>query len=507
MDAIVAAASARAPATVSREIATPSLRSATSGSTATRPVPPTTIVPGPSGAGSGRAIRGRSIRATSRCPEVRGDCKARTVRAATADMGTMVHFRMVGLTGSRSRRPDDHDETTVTTSRGPTNQAIPGASTRPATPPRPGASTRRPGAAPRAGAPSLRQRLEWMAEAEHQRAAELDAVIRVMGEAVIVCRGDGTIALSNPAADALFPGRTPTSYTEVLDELDDPDGKLPRLGIAAGPIEVATRVDGDRWVELSTYPVRGAPALLPVGETLVVMRDVTQARQRELVRTTFIGVLSHELRTPVTTIYGGAKLLARTGSTLDEDTRRSVFADIYEEAERLQRLVEDIVALNRFGDTQDVVGSEPVLIQRLLPRIAMSEENRWPGVTFSVRSPTDLPTVAADETYVEQVVRNLLSNAAKYSGIGSTVEIESSADDHEVVVRVLDDGPGLTPEEADRLFELFYRSPQTAAVAGGAGIGLFVCARLMAAMGGRIWAAPRPAGGAEFGFALRRFED
>ena len=346
-----------------------------------------------------------------------------------------------------------------------------------------------------------------MAEAEHQRAAELDAVIHAMGEAVVVCRADGAIALTNPAARALFPGRSPTTYAEVVAELDDPDATLPPLGVAGGPVEVATSADGDRWVELTTYPVTVGSDVLPEGETLVVMRDVTEARRREAIRETFIGVLSHELRTPVTTIYGGAKLLARAGSTLDETTRRGVFADIYEEAERLQRLVEDIVAFNRFGEAPDDIGAQPVLLQRLLPRIAMSEEARWPSVFFSVSLPVDLPTVAADETYVEQVVRNLLSNAAKYGGSGCTVEIVAVVRDHEVEVRILDDGPGLAPEEADRLFELFYRSPKTAKVASGAGIGLFVCARLVAAMGGRIWAKPRPTGGAEFGFALRRLED
>ena len=77
----------------------------------------------------------------------------------------------------------------------------------------------------------------------------------------------------------------------------------------------------------------------------------------------------------------------------------------------------------------------------------------------------------------------------------------------EVVVRVLDDGPGFPADETNRLFELFYRSPGTAGAASGAGIGLIVCARLISAMGGRIWAAPRGDGGAEFGFALNELEE
>jgi two-component system sensor histidine kinase KdpD len=238
-------------------------------------------------------------------------------------------------------------------------------------------------------------------------------------------------------------------------------------------------------------------------ETIVVLRDVTAARQRETVRETFIGVLSHELRTPITTIYGGAKLLSRPDSALDDRTRREVFEDIAAEAERLQRLVEDVVALNRFGEDDGELGQEPVLLQRVIPDVVRSEEARWPGVRFEMTMPSGLPTVVADPTYVEQVVRNLLSNAAKYGGSNATVDIVLETGEDEVLVRILDDGPGIDAGESTRLFDLFYRSASTARTTSGAGIGLFVAARLVGAMGGRIWARPRPAGGAEFGFALR----
>jgi two-component system, OmpR family, sensor histidine kinase KdpD len=173
------------------------------------------------------------------------------------------------------------------------------------------------------------------------------------------------------------------------------------------------------------------------------------------------------------------------------------------EAERLHRLVEDVIALTRFGEEEAEIGDEPVLLQRLLPGVLRSEELRWPGVSFGLRVASGLPTVVADATYVEQVVRNLLSNAAKYGGPQSHVEAVVEPAGDEVRVRILDDGPGFPAEEAERLFDLYYRSPSTAGVASGAGIGLFVCARLIRAMGGRIWATPRPPGGAEFGFSLR----
>src|SRR6185369_7310023 len=184
-------------------------------------------------------------------------------------------------------------------------------------------------------------RLQRLAQSEHSRAAELNAVIRAMGEAVVVCAADGTITLTNPAGERLFPDVEERTYAEILEQLNDPGASAPSLGALGGPVEIQTRDDPDRWIELSTYPVNVGVGSPPSGgETIVVMRDVTEARRREAVRETFIGVLSHELRTPVTTIFGGAKLLARSTSTLDEETQRGIFRDIHEEAERLQRLVE-----------------------------------------------------------------------------------------------------------------------------------------------------------------------
>ena len=350
----------------------------------------------------------------------------------------------------------------------------------------------------------LQAATQTLAASEHARAAELNAVIRAMGDGIVVCDRAGRIILANPAAEDVFPDVEETTYGEILAQLEDPDGRAPELGGRGGPVELRVRSEDERWVEISTWPVVAGrdPVVGHEDETIVLLRDVTEQRQRQAVRDTFIGVLSHELRTPVTTIYAGAKVLARPG-TLPDETRQEIFDDIVIESERLHRLVEDVVAMTRFGDEGGDVGAEPVLLQRLLPSVVASEEGRWPGVSFEADVPAGLPTVIADPTYVEQVVRNLLSNAAKYGGAGASVLARVEAVDDEVLVRILDDGPGFPPDESDRLFELFFRSSQTARAAAGAGIGLFVCARLIKAMGGRIWAKSRPEGGAEFGFALR----
>jgi PAS domain S-box-containing protein len=353
----------------------------------------------------------------------------------------------------------------------------------------------------------VQARLERLAESEHARAAELNAVIRAMGDGLVVCDARGRISLSNPAARDLFGGAIPGSFGALVVRLDDPDGLAPALGSRAGPIELRVRDEDapERWVELSTFPVSGAESdsVRAGEETIVLLRDVTAVRRQQVVRDAFLGVLSHELRTPVTTIFAASKVLAKPNSSLADETRREMFEDIRLEAERLHRLVEDVIALTRFGDEGGDIGNEPVLLQRILPGVVSSEIARWPSATFRLSVPVGLPTVVADPTYVEQVVRNLLSNAAKYGGGGVTIDVSAVTSEEEVTVRIVDDGPGFPADEADRLFERFFRSPTTAGRASGAGIGLFVCARLIHAMGGRIWAVPRPTGGAEFGFSLR----
>ena len=114
-------------------------------------------------------------------------------------------------------------------------------------------------------------------------------------------------------------------------------------------------------------------------------------------------------------------------------------------------------------------GADPVLVQHLIPGIVESEGARWPGTKFELRISPNLPTVSADPTYVEQVIRNLVGNGAKYSPGGATVTVQAEQVDGFVDLRILDEGPGIASDEVDRLFELFYRSPTTAAQSAGAG--------------------------------------
>jgi K+-sensing histidine kinase KdpD len=186
---------------------------------------------------------------------------------------------------------------------------------------------------------------------------------------------------------------------------------------------------------------------------------------------------------------------------------RELATDIEAEADRLYRLVEDLLVLSRLERGNLAVGDEPVLVARLTERVLASEAARWPATHFELSADAAGELVRGDETYVEQVLRNLLTNAAKYSPAGSTVRVRVERAGDGVAVRVQDQGPGVTSTEVEQLFGLFYRSPRTSASAAGAGIGLFVCRRLVDAMGGRVWARPRSEGGSEFGFSLTAYPE
>lgn len=213
-------------------------------------------------------------------------------------------------------------------------------------------------------------------------------------------------------------------------------------------------------------------------------------------------MLSHELRTPVTTIYGGAQLLATRD--LPESRRRALAADVGTEAERLYRIVEDLVALLRTERGDLHPAREPVAVGRLIVSAVEHELGRNPGLRIRYLGASDAAAEEADEALLSHIVRNLLDNAIRYTAEGGTVEVIVGIEGDEVVVRFLDQGPdpGDDPGDADR------RDPidpaGTRAGRSGGGLGLFVAGRLLQAMNGRSWARPRPGGGAEFGFALEQ---
>lgn len=263
---------------------------------------------------------------------------------------------------------------------------------------------------------------------------------------------------------------------------------------------VVPGADGRRRTILS----RGFPIRDDAGQITSwagINLDISDRKDAEAFREAFTDILSHELGTPITSISAASTLLNRLGRT---DARQAeLLSDISHESERLRRLVEDLVVLAKSERGTIQVRMEPVLLEHLLPRVCEQAQLRWATRHFELTVVAPLPVARAEEGFVEQIVRNLLENAAKYGPVDGQIDLVADAPDGWPRVRVLDRGPGIDPDEADRLFEVFYRSRRTARVAGS-GIGLFVAHRLVESIGGTIWARPRDDGpGSEFGFRLQ----
>jgi signal transduction histidine kinase len=347
---------------------------------------------------------------------------------------------------------------------------------------------------------------------------ELRAMLEAMPDAVLVCDSDERVRLVNPAADRLFAGRPVRDRADLLGRFEP----LPTDPAHDETVTLRPRDVPDRWYELRSFPVdrQSQAADDGRGGRVLVIRDVTEARLARAQRRAFLSILSHELRTPITTIYAGSRVLARQsrkpaaeGSENAVGTAPAaagaiagpeIAADISAEAAHLYDLVEDLLVLTRAEQGLLDLSIEPVLLQRIVETSMRLAATRTPGVTIVRAGTNDPPAVRGDPVYLEQVIRNLVTAASHYASVDEPVIIGMSADDREVTVRVLDRGPDLRPRDAERLLELV-EEPRGSRQS--AGIGPFVCRRIVESMGGRIWVTPRRDGGAEIGFALPRYED
>ena len=245
--------------------------------------------------------------------------------------------------------------------------------------------------------------------------------------------------------------------------------------------------------------VRGAiGAFLDITD---VRRIEDELRQANAVKDEFLGLVSHELKTPITTILGNAEVLRKRGALLDEADRVIALTDIEGEATRLQNIIDNMLVLARL-ETAQGIELEPVLIHRLVARVADRHRRRNPHRTLHVRYDDVLPPTIGSSMYIEQILDNLLSNAEKYSSMQLPIDIDVARKGARVVVKVSDRGVGIPPNDLARVFTPFYRSPGAASHAQGFGIGLAVCKRLIEVQHGRISAEACPGGGTCFWFEL-----
>jgi two-component system sensor histidine kinase KdpD len=232
-----------------------------------------------------------------------------------------------------------------------------------------------------------------------------------------------------------------------------------------------------------------------------------QARQAEVLQATeklqtaLLNSISHDLRTPLVSITGALSSLQEGDVELDAATRGSLVENAREEAERLNRLVGNLLDMTRIEAGALKVTSEPCDVQDVIGAALEPLDDRLRGRPLTVDVPPDLSLVPMDFVLMAHVLANLLDNALKYSPPGTPIDVRARVDGPEARIQVADRGLGIPPEDLERVFDKFYRVQRPGHVTG-TGLGLSICKGIVEAHGGRIWAHNRAGGGTVITIAL-----
>jgi two-component system phosphate regulon sensor histidine kinase PhoR len=326
-------------------------------------------------------------------------------------------------------------------------------------------------------------------EALEEQRGEFDAILRSMTEAVVVTGGRGEVVLLNGAARRMFELAPETSYSgrDFVELCRDP--RLQEfVGRATGSqaaevmtAELLIQYPTPRHLEVSAAPVRHTRAT-PAAQVFV-FHDISRLKSYETVRSDFIANLTHELRTPLSALYGYAETLMK--GVEDVDTERRFLGIIERQSRRLARLIDDLVSLSDLERGLTSVRFEALAPSRVLEEAVelMREPARRSGVALGVKYSPDLPSVRCDRDRIHQVMLNLIDNAIKYTPRGGSVTVTARKalgngtgnGKAGVELAVADTGEGIPAADIPRLTERFYRVDRARSrELGGTGLGLAI---------------------------------
>jgi PAS domain S-box-containing protein len=344
---------------------------------------------------------------------------------------------------------------------------------------------------------------------------QLDAVIQHSADGVMILDPELRIQVFNEALSRLtgWPAEQaigrPCYQVLALEQVEGDDLCGAAGGEAAFPggrplvaDGVLLRAGGSRVALSVTYsPLYDDEGRLAT--VIVNVVDVTRFREAEEMKSTFVSVISHELKTPVALIKGYANTLAREDAHWDEETLREGLQVISEESDRLTALINNLLDASRI----QAGGFKLERADVDLPQLAGAVVENWRTQTekhrFALDFAAQFPMVVGDEERLRQVLNNLLSNALKYSPEGGEVRVGGWGEDDEVVLYVADQGIGIPESEQGNLFQRFYRVDSSLRRSTqGAGLGLFLCRTIVEAHGGRIWLRSEPGKGTTVFFTL-----
>jgi PAS domain S-box-containing protein len=351
-----------------------------------------------------------------------------------------------------------------------------------------------------------------------QERRRLDAILEGSAEGIAILDPGHHILKWNRALARLTLISAANAITQRYDDLIqwaklEPGMTLADAEAGGWPFSSATPlyVEGDlRRADGSTVAigVTYAPILDKTDRLVNIVasvHDITKFREAEELKSTFISIISHELKTPVSLIKGYAGTLRRDDVKWDSKTVQESLTVIEEEADRLTHLIENLLDASRLQAGALKLSLSEVALDEMATTLAKDYRTQTDQHTFSVNFPKNFPLVSGDEERLRQVLTNLISNAIKYSPEGGTIAITGRVEPERIVISVTDPGKGLPAEELTKVFDRFYRADTTATrKAQGAGLGLYLAKAVVEAHGGQIWADSDPGEGATFSFSLPR---
>jgi PAS domain S-box-containing protein len=331
--------------------------------------------------------------------------------------------------------------------------------------------------------------------------------------AYLSCGVDGIIKRANRSAAELLGYRRGELVGRPMADLyaGTPDGRakaqvifqrfLAGEEIRAQELELQ-RADGSKvWVSLSIRPIRDKEGKVVASRSEIV--DITEHKKLDQLKDDFIGLVSHELRSPLTVIMGAINTVLSEGDYLSEEETRQLLKDAALESETLSHLLGNLLELSRAQAERLVLHAEAIDVKRVVQEAIEGVQRQYSTHQFVVSVPPELPPVYADPLRLERILYNLLENAVKYSPRGEEIKVSVRPDREQLVIGVSDRGVGISPADQARLFAPFQRLEESRpGGTRGVGLGLLVCQRLVEAHGGRIWVESAPGRGSTFFFTL-----